>query len=155
MNIQIRDAEKNDVNKIASLLAAYYSEGGIPLDKESIYNSIDEKINLCKKSDTHTMLLAIIDNSIIGYCTVSWVSMVFKMAIEGYIPELLVDKSFRGEGAGSALIHEVESRARKLGAFRIMLNCYEHTQCFKTDFYQKLGFIRRSNVSNFVKEFKP
>jgi len=54
----------------------------------------------------------------------------------GRIEDVVVDKHHQGKGIGKALINHAVQEAKKLGCYKVILNCFLHNKLF----YQKCGF---------------
>ena len=73
---------------------------------------------------------------------------------EGYLSDLLVTQSARGQGVGQLLLAQVEARAQELGCVRLMLNNARTAESFARGFYPKQGYRERTEFANFVKSLK-
>lgn len=70
---------------------------------------------------------------------------------EWYVTELFLNREFRGQGIGGALLDELERRAREAGAVRVTLHNFKAVESYKRGFYKKRGYTERGDVANFVK----
>jgi glucosamine-phosphate N-acetyltransferase len=57
----------------------------------------------------------------------------------GHIEDVAVHPGYQKQGIGAALIEHAVSEAKRLGCYKVILNCYEHV----APFYEKLGFRRQ------------
>ena len=82
----------------------------------------------------HTTLIAMCDNTIVGFAD---------MGRDGYLDRLYVHKDYQGKGIATALINELERRAKE-----------KHVVCFETyasitarPFFEKLGYtVQTENI---------
>jgi len=56
----------------------------------------------------------------------------------GHIEDVAVHPNYQGLGIGKALIRRIQQEARKVGCYKVILNCKEHNVAF----YEHLGFRR-------------
>jgi glucosamine-phosphate N-acetyltransferase len=56
----------------------------------------------------------------------------------GHIEDVAVRKGFRGKGIASSLVRHATEEARKLGCYKVILNCFEQV----VPLYASLGFRR-------------
>jgi glucosamine-phosphate N-acetyltransferase len=56
----------------------------------------------------------------------------------GHIEDVAVRRGFRGKGLATALVQHAISEARRLGCYKVILNCFEQL----ARFYESLGFRR-------------
>jgi glucosamine-phosphate N-acetyltransferase len=54
----------------------------------------------------------------------------------GHIEDVAVHEDFRHHRIGSVLVRHATEEARKLGCYKVILNCFEHL----TPFYAQLGY---------------
>jgi glucosamine-phosphate N-acetyltransferase len=59
----------------------------------------------------------------------------------GHIEDVAVHPDFRGHGIGTTLVQHATAEARRLGCYKVTLDCFEHL----VPFYGHLGY-RRENV---------
>jgi glucosamine-phosphate N-acetyltransferase len=58
----------------------------------------------------------------------------------GTIEDVAVHREFKGQGIGSALVRHLVEEARRLGCYKVLLNCTEQL----VPFYSELGFHAHS-----------
>jgi glucosamine-phosphate N-acetyltransferase len=58
----------------------------------------------------------------------------------GHIEDVAVHPEFRGHGIGSALVRHATAEARRLGCYKVILDCFEHL----VPFYGHLGYHREN-----------
>jgi GNAT superfamily N-acetyltransferase len=69
---------------------------------------------------------------------------------EGYVSELFVSASARGQGIGRELLKVIESEARVRGCQRLSLTNLRDRESYKRQFYLKAGWHERSEAANFI-----
>jgi GNAT superfamily N-acetyltransferase len=87
---------------------------------------------------------------IIGYGSVHWLPYLFMSGPEGYVSELFVSASARGQGIGRELLKVIESEARVRGCQRLSLTNLRNRESYKRQFYLKAGWQERSEAANFI-----
>jgi glucosamine-phosphate N-acetyltransferase len=56
----------------------------------------------------------------------------------GHIEDVAVHRDFQRHGIGAALIRHLTAEAKRLGCYKLVLNCFDD----RAPFYEKLGFRR-------------
>jgi glucosamine-phosphate N-acetyltransferase len=56
----------------------------------------------------------------------------------GHLEDVAVHRDFQNQGIGAALVRHVTDQARKMGCYKVLLNCFDN----RAPFYEKLGFRR-------------
>jgi len=56
----------------------------------------------------------------------------------GHIEDVSVHKDHQRQGIGTAVVKHITEEARKLGCYKVILNCFENV----APFYQRLGYRR-------------
>jgi ribosomal protein S18 acetylase RimI-like enzyme len=99
------------------------------------------------KSDSTSMLVARVDNQIVGLLTLA----VFRIptAVRAWIEDVVVDSSARGHGVGEALNMAAIAEAKRRGAKTVDLTSRPSREAANR-LYQRIGFIARdTNVYRF------
>ena len=101
-------------------------------------------------SNDHLLLLAEdADGRILGYCAVHWLPYLLFDGPEGYVSELFIHESARGQGVGSQLLEAVKAEARQRGCNRLSLLNGRQRDSYRRQFYKKNGW-RERDMANFV-----
>ena len=61
---------------------------------------------------------------------------IHKGGLAGHIEDVAVHRDFQSRGAGTVLVGHATEEARKLGCYKVILNCSEHL----VPFYGRLGY---------------
>jgi GNAT superfamily N-acetyltransferase len=69
---------------------------------------------------------------------------------EGYVSELFVRESARGQGVGGQLLDAIETEARARGCTRLSLINLRHRESYRRQFYVKAGWQERGAAANFI-----
>lgn len=102
--------------------------------------------HLMNVARTSRLLVARNDTRIIGMGTL--VPVIKPTGRDGYIEDVVVDQSYRGQGIGEVLTQELIDEARRLRLDNIGLTS-QPSRVAANQLYQKLGFVRReTNVYN-------
>jgi glucosamine-phosphate N-acetyltransferase len=59
----------------------------------------------------------------------------------GHIEDVSIHRDYQGRGVGAALVRHAIEEARRLGCYKVILNCDDRVM----PFYVRLGFHRHSN----------
>jgi glucosamine-phosphate N-acetyltransferase len=57
----------------------------------------------------------------------------------GHIEDVAVHREFQKQGIGTALVAHITEEARKLGCYKVILNCFEHL----APFYARIGYRKQ------------
>jgi GNAT superfamily N-acetyltransferase len=154
MDFAVRPARRQDAPAIAALirgLGLFRRLAGE--EPASTQARVLRHLDLCLADDSHTVLVATDPcQAIVGYAGVHWLPYLFLTGPEGYLSELFVAESHRGQGIGSALLGAVVSEARRRGCARLMLEAVKTRESYRRGFYRKQGWVEREDMANFVYE---
>ena len=145
--MRVRKAKPGDVEAITVLLSKRRSSAG-----DSATNaSVGMEVEHCFLSDRTTVYIAQNGDFCLGYAVVHWLPLPIISGHEGYVSDLLVGESHRGQGIGTELMRAVEREARDRECCRLMLNNPHRSEAYKRGFYYKLGYRERTDYANYVK----
>ena len=83
--------------------------------------------------------VAKIDDRVVGTATLLVErKFIHHGGLVGHIEDVSVHKEFQRRGIGTALVRHITEEARKLGCYKVILNCFEHV----APFYLRLGYRR-------------
>jgi GNAT superfamily N-acetyltransferase len=152
MTVQIRKAVPGDAAELAELLLDigwFDALNGKPI--ESIAAQVEQRIAQCRAGESHALYVAVAsDAQIAGYGSVHWVPYLFMSGPEGYVSELFVRSSARGQGVGRRLLAAIEDDARARGCARLSLINLRTRESYLRKFYMKAGWRERSEAANFI-----
>ena len=92
------------------------------------------------------------NGAVLGYVAVHWVPYLIHTGPEGYISELFIRESARGQGIGARLLETVEAEAIRRGCTRLMLLNMRQRESYQREFYSKHGWEERPQAANFMKK---
>jgi ribosomal protein S18 acetylase RimI-like enzyme len=142
---------KANINDHLALVNLYKNDTN---SNESKLKIIDELFKeILKKEQSHVYVCTDQKNVILGYIAIHLICFPMIAIREIYISDLYILKNKRGKGVGKKLIQVVEKFAVNNNYQRLMLNNKKTAESYKRDFYNKLGFKKRDEFSNFVKIF--
>ena len=132
-NITIRKAADSDIEDMAKLLIELFS---IEEDFEPDFEKHVKGLKLLIDQDSADIIVAEYNKQVIGMCTIQRLMSSAEGSVVGLIEDLVVNKSFRGKGTGSALLAEIEKISAEKGFSRLQLLA-DKTNIPALDFYQK------------------
>ena len=116
---------------------------------------VRQHIARCLADDSHSTYVAEQhEGDLAGYIAVHWLPCLFLGGPEGYISELFVREAERGRGIGARLTETVKREAKARGCSRLMVANSRSRDSYKRGFFQKLGWLEREHVANFIYKFE-
>ena len=152
MDVRIRMAESSDGQRIAGLLRslklfAHINEELVQATQERIAKHIAISIT----SRSHAVSVAhTTPGVVVGYGAVHWLPYLCLAGPEGYVSELFVVESYRGQRIGSRMLEAIKAEAQEYGCSRLMLVNLQNRESYQRQFYSKQGWKERKGVANFV-----
>jgi GNAT superfamily N-acetyltransferase len=151
MPVQIREANAQDAQSLAELLKEigwFESFKNEPLEVTS--QRVRGHVEQCRADKSHSIFVAASsDGKIVGYGSVHWLPYLFLQGPEGYVSELFVRKSARGQGLGRELLRKIEAEARARGCVRLSLINLRNRESYLRQFYVKAGWEERARGCQF------
>lgn len=109
------------------------------LDFESLCNVYRRAVH----SDNQKLIAALIDNNMVGFCSLTIKNNLWQVGNLGHIDELIVDEKHRGKGIGKSLLSQIIIIAKENGCRQIELDSAFHREKAHR-FYENLGFENRA-----------
>ena len=152
MAIKIRTATPGDASQLAVLLKEI---GWFELFKseplEGTSQRVKSHIEQCLADNSHSLFVAeAAERSIVGYGSAHWLPYLFMRGPEGFVSELFVRESARGQGVGKQLLEAIETEARARGCVRLSLINLRSRESYQRQFYIKAGWEERDEAANFI-----
>lgn len=133
-------SELKDADSLSQIVALLTQLRDREVDTDSVRNDVEAIVS----SDNRTILIAQIDDDIVGMAAVNIVIKVGKR--EARIDEVVVDESARGTGLGQKLMEAAIDWAWSKNCDSVELTSRESREA-ANKLYQKLGFeLRETNV---------
>jgi len=153
--IQIRAAQPDDAAGIADLIVRlgtfqHHFEG---LSTVAIQQRVGKHLSFCLADDSHMVFVAVTDR-IVGYAAVHWLPYLFMPGPEGFVSELFIEDTARGQGIGTELLESVKQEAQARGCTRLSLINLRDRESYQRGFYAKLGWQERPDAANFILRLK-
>ncbi|KAB8142605.1 GNAT family N-acetyltransferase [Chloroflexia bacterium SDU3-3] len=151
MSLTIRPAQIDDAGGLAALLRSI--EGFTRLaeaPEESVLTQVAEQLQHAVGSDRHTMLVAQHGSQIVGYVAITWMPCLFLKGGEGFVSELFIHASERGQGLGAQLLDAAKAEAAARGCTRMGLLNMRDRESYQRGFYAKHGWVERESAANFL-----
>ena len=136
-DLNIRVADYDDFENIFPLLEQLWSD--LELDFETLFDIYKKVID----SEVQRFIVGIIDNKIIGFCSLTIKNNLWQAGNLAHVDELVVDKNYRGNGFGKALIDSITNIAKDLNCKRIELDSAFHRKDAH-GFYKSIGYENRA-----------
>ena len=95
------------------------------------------------KSDKQKLIVGLIDNKIVGFCSLTITNNLWQAGNLGHIDELVVENSFRRQGIGKKLMDEITKVAKDHHCKRIELDSAFHRKDAHM-FYEQSGYENRA-----------
>ena len=127
----LRPAQPSDAEELAVLL----SELGYPSGAEAIAR----RISVCADLPGLSIVVASMDERVVGVVAVHCVPTLISDAALGRITALVVSTEVRGRGIGRLLVEEAEAFAHQQGCERMELTSGDHRPGAHA-FYVRLGY---------------
>ena len=152
MSTAIRKATVDDARKLASLIKGIgWFDTFNTAEADVLAERVKVRLEQCLAHGSHSIFVAEAPGGeITGYGAVHWLPYLFMSGPEGYVSELFVSASARGQGIGRELLKVIESEARARGCQRLSLTNLRNRESYKRRFYLKAGWHERSEAANFV-----
>ncbi len=146
VEIVIREAGPEDSLAIATLLHALdWFEQTRNGTLSQTQMSIAERIECCRREQTHTILVAQRAlEGVVGYTAVHWYPSLTR-GNEGYVSELFVHPSHTGQGIGGRLLDTLNVHAHQRGCIRLLLLNRRIRESYRRGFYAKHGWEEHSD----------
>ena len=150
-NVEIRRATLGDAAVLAELIRELGLFARINDEPAAVTaKRVERHLKLCLVNDSHSVYVAEQDGGVVGYVAVHWLPYLILAGPEGYVSELFIRDSARGQGIGSALLDVVKDEAEERGCSRLMLLNMRNRESYRRGFYKKVGWQEREQVANFV-----
>ena len=133
----IRNLTLNDLDKLISLLHQLWPQKTIC--KEAVRRIISKGL----KNDYQFYICAIVENEIVGYCSLTLKNNLWTEGNLGNVDELVVDDKYRNQGIGKDLMIHIEDLARRHKCTRLELDSAFHRTNAHV-FYEHNGFEKRA-----------
>ncbi|MDR1348855.1 MAG: GNAT family N-acetyltransferase [Prevotellaceae bacterium] len=138
-NFQIRFCIADDYAAIFELLKQLW------IDKQLNCKVLQAVYENALKSDRQKLIIGLIGNKIVGFCSLTINNNLWQGGNLGYIDELIVDENFRGQGIGKTLMAEITKIARENNCKQIELSSAFHRkeahQFYKNSGYEKRAYL--------------
>lgn len=153
MNFQIRPARMDDTAALTALIMdiGWFQRHFEGLSGEAAQERIGRMVSLALADASHSLYVAE-DTAgvIIGYVSVHWLPYLFFSGPEGFVSELFIRESARGQGVGTRLLEMVKQAASERGCARLSLINMRQRESYQRGFYNQCGWEERPQAANFV-----
>ena len=152
MDFAIRKAAADDAHQLALLLGGIgWFEAFETATLDASIARVSARLRQCLADASHSVYVAEgPGGEIAGYGSVHWLPYLFMAGPEGYVSELFVRESARGQGVGGQLLEAIEAEARARGCTRLSLITLRHRESYRRQFYVKAGWQERGTAANFI-----
>jgi GNAT superfamily N-acetyltransferase len=152
MTSTIRRAQTTDAAPLASLLRSigWFTRIESEPEHETIA-TVARHLRQCCADDSHSIYVALDGDDLVGYISVHWLPYLFLRGPEGFVSELFMSETARGNGIGTRLLETVEAEARQRGCSRLQLINFRIRDSYRRGFYTKAGWEERPDGASFVR----
>ena len=152
MKAKIRKANTSDSEPIAVILRELGWFDQILSDPLSdSAERVRLNIQMCLADQSHSIYVAENENGeVLGYVTAHWLPYLFLPGPEGFITELFVRASARGQKIGTGLLEVVKAEARERDCFRLSTLNRRNRESYQRLFLEKNGWETREGMVNFI-----
>ncbi len=137
----IRELQKEDLwNGFLTTLDSLRQASNIEkITADTIFDKI-------KNNPDHTIVVAIIDEKIVGAATLLLESkFIHNGGIIGHIEDVVVDKNYQGQRIGEKITRYLLELAKTKRCYKTILDCADNVK----PFYEKIGFKHNANALRF------
>jgi glucosamine-phosphate N-acetyltransferase len=137
----IRELQKEDLwNGFLTTLDSLRQASNIEkITADTIFDKI-------KNNPDHTIVVAIIDEKIVGAATLLLESkFIHNGGIVGHIEDVVVDKNYQGQRIGEKITRYLLELAKTKRCYKTILDCADNVK----PFYEKIGFKHNANALRF------
>jgi GNAT superfamily N-acetyltransferase len=135
--VTIRRTAKEDFDAVFILLRQLWP------NKELHEDAMKRVLDQALRSRSDVYLCATHKGKVIGFCSLTIKNSLWQEGCIGYIPEMVVEESYRGQGVGAALLQAAIDAAKQNGCKRIELDSsFQREEAHR--FFEKKGFEKRA-----------
>ncbi len=152
MTFIIRTARFTDAPALAELLreVGWFQAINDKTPEEATIH-IEAHLAECLADESHSVYVGVDEiGRVIGYVSVHWLAYLFMPGPEGFISELFISPSARGQGYGAELLETVKAEAQQRDVYRLSLLNRKQRESYERGFYQKHGWEERPTMANFI-----
>jgi GNAT superfamily N-acetyltransferase len=148
--VNIRPAVLEDARPIAEILCELEQERtGVETSISQLEKCIETALEYYVASDSHQAFVAEVNGEVLGYLAIQWLLPLFNPQLEGYVSDLFVRASNRGQGTGGQLLERIVLEARARGCRRLTLVNVRDRESYTRAFYPKQGWVEQ-DAARFV-----
>ena len=153
MAVVIRAVNLEDAVALTDLVRALGQFSSVTQESPAVtLERVERHLAVITSSERHTLLVAAEKGELIGYCSAHWIPMMLQLS--GFVSELFVRPSRRGEGIGTRLLGHIENEARARGASRLHLENFRTKASYERGYYAKHGFSERPAAASFILDLR-
>lgn len=155
MGIRIRTATNADAAGIASIIRelGWFASIKAEAEAETIIR-IAAALETAETSSHYAAYVAETDEGIVGFTALHVLPYLIHTGNDGYLSELFIRESARGQGVGTALLRAIQDEARRRGCFRLRLINVKTRDSYQRKFYAKNGWQEWPDAATFVYRIK-
>jgi GNAT superfamily N-acetyltransferase len=143
MNLEIRQAVKDDIEPILNCLAAAFAPYSAQYSRDAFADTVLDLRSLQERMQEMHILVALFQSK-----TVGTVSGAVREGGEGHLRGMAVLPQFAGTGVAAQLLNAIEIWLRERDCTRVTLDTILPLQA-AMKFYQKHGYSRSGRVGDF------
>ncbi len=137
MNLEIRICKQDDFPAIFKLLKTLW------IDLDLKFETLQIVYRKAIISENQKLIVGIINNQIVGFCSLTIKNNLWQAGNLGHVDELVVDENIRGQGIGKKLIERITEIAQENSCKKIELDSAFHRRNAHS-FYESIGYKNRA-----------
>ncbi|GAK52285.1 hypothetical protein U14_03536 [Candidatus Moduliflexus flocculans] len=151
MDVRIRTATQADAAGIASIIRemGWFVSVNAETEAETV-ERITAVFEKAENSSSYVAFVAETAEEIVGFAALHVLPYLIHTGNDGYLSELFIRESARGQGVGTALLQTVQDEARRRGCFRLRLINVKTRDSYQRGFYAKNGWEEWPDAATFV-----
>lgn len=153
MGVVIRAVRPEDARALCDLVRNLGEFSSVAEEPHAVTRArVEQSLAVIASSGSHTLLVAEENGELVGYCSAHWLPMMSQLS--GFVSELFVKGSYRGQGIGTRLIKSIRIKAEARGCGRLHLENFRTKESYGRSYYAKHGWQERSAAASFILDLR-
>ena len=151
LSYSIRLAQPNDALGIAQVMhdvGGFSAIQGQTPEQTAVF--VKSHLQAKQNDPNYTNYVAVEGQTVLGYCAVHWLQYLLHKQPTGYVTELFLHSSARGQGIGGVLLDWVIKEAKERNCIRLELINMRDKESYQRRFYTKQGWQEQTEAARFL-----